>query len=142
MNAGACPNAKCAEFIDFESMTTFPTKCKTCDEVITEKHCQHFKDMMYATRMHLDKMKMSSVACKFNIISKCHRLFLYLKPIYISTDLDICGILVGKQRGILHRMNVLHLKTLDLAFESAIDVEKWDDALEYGTELIPGFWSV
>lgn len=36
-------------------------------------------------------------------------------------------------------MNVFYLKTLDLAFESAIDVEKWDEALEYGNELIPGF---
>lgn len=55
------------------------------------------------------------------------------------TDLDICSTLVAKQRGVLHRMNVFHLKTLDLAFESAIDVEKWDQALEYGNELIPGF---
>lgn len=36
-------------------------------------------------------------------------------------------------------MNVFYLKTLDLAFESAIDVEKWDEALEYGCQLIPGF---
>lgn len=36
-------------------------------------------------------------------------------------------------------MNVWFLKTLDLAFESAIDVEKWDEALEYGIELLPGF---
>lgn len=90
--------------------------------------------------MHLDKMKMSSVACKSNVISKYYRLL--GKWNYISTDLDICSILVGKQRGILHQMNVLRLKTLDLAFESAIDVEKWDEALEYGTELIPGFWLV
>lgn len=46
---------------------------------------------------------------------------------------------MNKQRDVLHRMNVLFLKTLDLAFESAIDVEKWDEALEYGCELIPGF---
>lgn len=44
-----------------------------------------------------------------------------------------------KQRGILHRFNVSFLKTLDLAFESAIDVAKWDEALEYGHELLPGF---
>lgn len=58
---------------------------------------------------------------------------------FLQLDLDICSILVGKQRGVLHRMNVLYLKTLDLAFESAIDVEKWDEALEYGIELLPGF---
>lgn len=64
MNSGACPNAKCNEFIDFDSIKIFPTKCKKCDEHITEKHNQHYKDIMYATRMHLDTMKMSSVACK------------------------------------------------------------------------------
>lgn len=58
---------------------------------------------------------------------------------FFRLDLDICSILVCKQRGVLHQMNVLHLKTLDLAFESAIDVEKWDEALEYGIELLPGF---
>lgn len=46
---------------------------------------------------------------------------------------------MNKQRGVLHQMNILFLKTLDLAFESAIDVEKWDEALEYGLELVPGF---
>lgn len=32
-----------------------------------------------------------------------------------------------------------HLKTLDHAFESAINVGKWDDAIDYGNELLPGF---
>lgn len=46
---------------------------------------------------------------------------------------------MNKQRGVLHQFNVSFLKTLDLAFESAIDVGKWDLALEYGHELLPGF---
>lgn len=54
-------------------------------------------------------------------------------------DLDICNILIKKQAGVLHKNNIWRLKTLDLAFESAIDKEKWDEALEYGHELIPGF---
>lgn len=32
-----------------------------------------------------------------------------------------------------------HLKTLDHAFDSAINVAKWDDAIDYGNELLPGF---
>lgn len=54
-------------------------------------------------------------------------------------DLDVCSILIRKQIGVLHKLNVFRLKTLDLAFESAIDVGKWDEALEYGVDLIPGF---
>ncbi len=39
----------------------------------------------------------------------------------------------------MHDLNIWHLKTLDHAFESAINVGKWDDAIDYGNELIPGF---
>ena len=54
-------------------------------------------------------------------------------------DLDVCKILLRRQSGVLHRFNVCHLKVLDLAFESAIDVGKWDEAVDYGNQLIPGF---
>lgn len=47
--------------------------------------------------------------------------------------------LIKKQMGVLHKLNVYRLKTLDLAFESAIDVGKWEDALRFGIDLIPGF---
>ena len=65
MNAGACPNfVRCNECIDFESLKKYPTKCKRCDERITTKHYQQYKDIMSQTLMHLDSMKMASVACK------------------------------------------------------------------------------
>lgn len=66
MNAGACPNEKCNEYIDFELLKKYPANCMKCDESITLSHYQQFKDIMQATRMHLDSMKMSSVACKMN----------------------------------------------------------------------------
>lgn len=69
MNAGACPNAKCSEYIDFDSIKTYPAKCRKCDEEITENQYQHFKDIMSATRSHLDGMKMSNVACKLSYVS-------------------------------------------------------------------------
>lgn len=64
MNAGACANKQCNEYIDFDSIGAYPTSCKKCGERITESHHRQFKEIMSATRMHLDKMKMSSVACK------------------------------------------------------------------------------
>lgn len=64
MKAGACPNAKCMEAVNFESIKAFPTKCNQCGERILEHHNQQFKDVMDATRMHLDNMKTSSIACK------------------------------------------------------------------------------
>lgn len=65
MNAGACPNEKCNEYIDFKSIEAYPTNCKRCSERITKAHHQHFKEILNMTQMHLDKMKLSSVACKF-----------------------------------------------------------------------------
>lgn len=57
----------------------------------------------------------------------------------ISPDLDVCKLLLKQQCNVLHPFNVWHLKTLDHAFESAINVGKWDEAIEYGNELLPGF---
>lgn len=51
----------------------------------------------------------------------------------------MCAFLVKKQKGILHPMNIWYLKTLDFAFESAIANAHWDEACEYGIELLPGF---
>lgn len=54
-------------------------------------------------------------------------------------DLDVCKVLLKKQQDVLHPLNVWHIKTLDAAFEAAIDVGKWPEALEYGKKLLPGF---
>lgn len=64
MNTGACPNKKCDEFIDYDSIKEFPTKCNRCNEDITEKHYQNFKEIMQTTRSHLEELKMSDVTCK------------------------------------------------------------------------------
>lgn len=54
-------------------------------------------------------------------------------------DLDICQLCLSKQEKVFHPFNVWYLKTLDLAFESAIEMEKWEDAIDYGSRLKDGF---
>lgn len=127
--------------IHFDENTELPFNCSKCDHLITVKHHQMYRDVVNATRMHLDKMKMSNIACKFNhdSISKSSPPFIPSISFDSILDLDICSVLIHKQTGILHQMNIYRLKTLDLAFESAIDVGKWDEALRYGNDLIPGF---
>lgn len=44
-----------------------------------------------------------------------------------------------KQNGIFHPDNINHVKILDLAFESAIQMEQWKDSLKYGILLIDGY---
>lgn len=40
-------------------------QCPKCSVTIPRNHIETFKDVMAATRMHLDKMKYSSMACEF-----------------------------------------------------------------------------
>lgn len=66
MNAAACSNSKCNEMIHFKENSKLPFNCNKCDHQITEKHYQMYRDVLHATRLHLDKMKMSNIACKLN----------------------------------------------------------------------------
>lgn len=47
--------------------------------------------------------------------------------------------MLAKQKLVLHKLNVWHVKTLDLAFESAVHFSKWSEALKYGNKLLIGF---
>ena len=53
--------------------------------------------------------------------------------------MDVCKVLLKKQEEFLHPLNVWFIKTLDAAFEAAIDVGKWPEALQYGKQLLNGF---
>lgn len=46
--------------------------------------------------------------------------------------------ILEKHAGVLHPLNVFHVKVLDLAFEAAIQVQKWHDARRYAVQLLPG----
>ena len=57
----------------------------------------------------------------------------------ISTDLDVCRIVLKKQSDLFHPLNLLRAKTFDAAFESAIELGQWEDAVVYGKILLPAF---
>lgn len=117
MNSAACSDPKCNGMVNLtDCKLSSAIQCPKCSVKIPRSHIETFKDVMTASRMHLDKMKYSSMAYQ-----------------------DVCQILFKRQKGILHPYNVWYLKTLDIAFETAIDAGKWDEACEYGTELLPGF---
>ncbi|KAG4070194.1 hypothetical protein HA402_003884 [Bradysia odoriphaga] len=110
-NAAACPNSKCNEYLD---LCRLIDACPKCNAPITIEYAERFHEVVELTKTHLDKMK--DIAY-----------------------LDICKVLLKHQHNVLHPLNVWHLKTLESAFESAINVGKWDEAIEYGNELLPGF---
>uniref|UniRef100_A0A023F770 Putative histone-lysine n-methyltransferase smyd3-like isoform x1 n=1 Tax=Triatoma infestans TaxID=30076 RepID=A0A023F770_TRIIF len=53
--------------------------------------------------------------------------------------LDACKLCLSKQKGILHKDSLLYVKTMDLAFEASIQLNKWDDALSLGEQLSEGY---
>lgn len=64
MSSASCPNQHCDEMIFFIQNIKLPFECKKCKQMITSKHQQTYNEIMDLTRMHLDQMKMSNVACK------------------------------------------------------------------------------
>ncbi|XP_015041837.1 histone-lysine N-methyltransferase SMYD3 isoform X1 [Drosophila pseudoobscura] len=111
MTAAACPNRKCSASINIEW-----NNCKRCSVGISPKLRNAYNEIMALTKHNLEAMK--DVACKY---------------------LDVCKVCLDKQAGLMHPLNVWHVKTLDAAFEAAIEVGKWEEALDYGQQLLPGF---
>ncbi|XP_054728813.1 histone-lysine N-methyltransferase SMYD3 [Anastrepha obliqua] len=109
MLAAACPNKKCNAFLDINL-----NNCPHCDTDVSPKQRNGYNEAMSITKTHLENMK--DVAY-----------------------LDVCKLCLAKQKGFVHPLNVWHIKTLDAAFEAAIDVSKWAEALEFSKELVPGF---
>lgn len=113
MNAAACPNTDCDEPLTMDAKSKTP-KCPRCDTAIKHSEREKFRDISALTMNKLAEMK--DVAY-----------------------LDVCQLCLKKQENVLHYYNVWYLKTLDQAFESAIEMEKWEDAIGYGLRLKDGF---
>ncbi|RZC32557.1 histone-lysine N-methyltransferase SMYD3 [Asbolus verrucosus] len=105
INAAACPNKQCDNYIDIENANP-DDKCCKCNAIISETFLEQFKQVVELTDMHLQNMKQLA---------------------YLD------------QRGVLHRFNIKYVKTLDLAFQSSIDFQKWDSARIFALELVDAY---
>ncbi|XP_017770088.1 PREDICTED: histone-lysine N-methyltransferase SMYD3 isoform X2 [Nicrophorus vespilloides] len=111
MIAAACPNTNCDASIDPMQSTE---KCLQCNEKITEDFLKKYKEITEFSDVHLKNM-------------------------HDMAYMDVCKFCLQKQRGVLHKFNVQYVKTLDLAFQACIDFGQWNDAREFGEELIEGY---
>lgn len=109
-----CPNIKCGEPVPIFQMETYGKLCSKCNEHIKPARINEYLDIMDFSQQHLQSMK--DVAY-----------------------LDVCKVCLKKQDGLFHPMNLLRVKALDTAFESAIDVGSWEDAKRLGEEVEPGY---
>ncbi|KAI9590749.1 histone-lysine N-methyltransferase SMYD3 isoform X1 [Glossina fuscipes] len=109
MQAAKCPNAKCSAPLDITL-----NNCLYCDAGVSPRYRNAYQEAINLTKNHLENMK--DVAY-----------------------LDVCKICLKKHKEFVHSLNVWHVKILDAAFEAAIAVNKWGEALEFGKQLLPGF---
>uniref|UniRef100_A0A1A9WZC6 MYND-type domain-containing protein n=1 Tax=Glossina brevipalpis TaxID=37001 RepID=A0A1A9WZC6_9MUSC len=109
MQAAKCPNSKCSAPLDIKLHN-----CLYCDAGVSPRYRTAFQEAINFTKNQLENMK--DVAY-----------------------LDVCKICLKKQKEFVHPLNVWHVKVLDAAFEAAIAVSKWSEALDYGKQLLPGF---
>ncbi|XP_055903377.1 histone-lysine N-methyltransferase SMYD3 [Eupeodes corollae] len=109
MNGGVCRNKNCSEMVDMSL-----NNCSKCGTGISPKHRNTYNEVLAMTKHHLADMK-------------------------DTTYLDICKMCLPRQKGVLHPLSLWHVKTLDAAVESAFSMNKWSDALEFATQLLPGF---
>ncbi|XP_059611388.1 histone-lysine N-methyltransferase SMYD3 isoform X2 [Phlebotomus argentipes] len=113
MEVASCPNRNCEHpviVLDGKD----PLKCDECDTKVTEEFRSEFHEVRDFTKLQLASMR--DVAY-----------------------LDVCSICLARQKNVLHSLNLWHTKTLDLAFESAIEMGKWQEARTFGQLLLPGF---
>ncbi|XP_075227932.1 SET and MYND domain containing, class 3 isoform X2 [Lycorma delicatula] len=120
MRSMMCPNLQCRSpiYIKDINMESEDIKksvlCSNCKLYVKDECYREFKEVSEFTKMHLQSMK--DVA-------------------YI----DVCKMCLNKQEDLFHPLNLLHVKTLDLAFESSIELNQWENARKYGTLVIPGY---
>jgi len=56
---------------------------------------------------------------------------------------EVCKEGLGKVGGVLHAHNVHLVRLLDLAFDAAINLERWEQAVKYGKRTIqPYRWNI
>ncbi|GLV43770.1 SET and MYND domain containing class 3 [Carabus blaptoides fortunei] len=115
MHSATCPNTVCSALITMTTdRETDVIRCDVCAENITKDFIRNYRDAIEYTEIHLQDMRNMAY-------------------------LDICRMCLQKQQGFLSSINLMHVKTLDLAFESSIQMGLWDDAEEFGIRMIPGF---
>ncbi|KAF5299334.1 hypothetical protein FQA39_LY02507 [Lamprigera yunnana] len=111
MSAGACPNRDCNAALQLGDQDI--TECDQCGTEITLEVKQQYKDVTEFTEIQLQNMKLAY--------------------------LDVCKVCLRKHQGVLHDLNIQHVRILDSAFESSIDFGQWDEAKQFGVALISGF---
>lgn len=109
VEAAACPNLSCDSPCSIEA-----DECEKCSTKISVEFKETFLEVADFTAHHLEKMK-------------------------IMAYLDVSKICLKKQKDVMHKFNLQHVRTLEMAYIAAMNLKCWEDTEFYGKELIPGY---
>ncbi|KAJ9601497.1 hypothetical protein L9F63_000336 [Diploptera punctata] len=116
LNLILCPNQECGHGIPVkqQDVDEYPSPCPACGTHVKLDTYKEYLEVEEFTRHQLQVMK--DIAY-----------------------LDVCKVCLKKQQGLFHPLDIQHVKILDLAFDSTIEMGQWELAFEYGNELIGGY---
>ncbi|XP_025986254.2 histone-lysine N-methyltransferase ASHR1 isoform X2 [Solenopsis invicta] len=113
VEAAACPNSSCDSPCSIKA-----DKCGNCNAQISVEFKKTFEQVVDLTANYLKYLKEGDDDLNnWSIIKMC----------------------LEKQKGVMHRFNIQHINTLNLARAIAINLECWDYAEIYNKELLPGY---
>ncbi|XP_014289621.1 histone-lysine N-methyltransferase SMYD3 isoform X1 [Halyomorpha halys] len=119
----------------------FVCDCKRCTEeesIETAAVCQACNSIVYSNQMVCSKCDWKAsdafIEKYKEAIEFCNFQHQEMKNV---AYLDACKLCLKKEKGFIHPASLVHAKTLDLAFEAAIQLNSWEEAMKLGYELIP-----
>lgn len=130
MYAALCPDCKAPYCMAKSICLSGGDKCKV---PVSTMFREVYKDVTEFSTTKLAEM--SNTACKNKVIIS----YLDFYLLSSTADLDTAKICLKRQENVLHPLNLLCVKTLDMAFESAITLGKYEEAAAFGRMLLPGF---
>ncbi|GBP89440.1 Histone-lysine N-methyltransferase SMYD3 [Eumeta japonica] len=90
-------------------------------------------------RLHNDEKFAGGWTCQWQQLPLICHFQRYCQSLVHDLNVDVCKYCLERQEGVLHPLNVMHAQTLDHAFDALIEVQLWEQACEYATQLIPCF---
>jgi len=126
----------------------FDCDCPRCNSDDIDKYQYALKCPSCSSPVPVKKKEKSSVcACKYKLDEVQHSKFWdavdfseqQLRLMHDTNYWDVCKMCLDKQGNLFHDLSLVRSKILDAAFDSSIQLELWDAAVEYGVPLIVAY---
>jgi len=127
-----CQCSKCVDHAELELQRSMLCKCGSAVAIFQK---EEYGKVCGACGVHIKPAQID----RFLEVSELTNQHLQAMRAQDTAYLDVCKLCLEKQADMFHPMNLLRVKTLDFAFESAVHMGSCAEALRLGIELEPGY---